>query len=195
MDGELVREQPPLGDLHRIDVSDQVGDRGIGRRELFGVARVPVDPRDLGVVAALGHDLPRIGGDRPLRFVQDLAALDHGDPLVEQTDEGANHARLRLPPLTEEDQVVSAEQGVLQRGDHRFLVSDDAGKERRAALQLRQEIRAQLVAHGSRPVAGGAQLAQCLRCRSARCHLPSHLRPAPWRRLIPLPSGSGCGVG
>ena len=43
-----------LGDLHRVDVADQVGDAGVRRGELLGVPLVAVPPGDRQLVAELG---------------------------------------------------------------------------------------------------------------------------------------------
>ena len=49
-----VAERAALGDLDRVDVADQVGDRGVRGGELLGVALVAVPPGDRQVVAELG---------------------------------------------------------------------------------------------------------------------------------------------
>ena len=48
VEGQLVGEVAALGDLDRVDLADEVGDRDVGRRQLLGVApvaRQPVDRR------------------------------------------------------------------------------------------------------------------------------------------------------
>ena len=48
VEGQLVGQVAALGDLDRVDLADQVGDRDVGRRQLLGVApvaRQPVDRR------------------------------------------------------------------------------------------------------------------------------------------------------
>ena len=53
VDRELVGEVAALGDLDRVDLADEVGDRGVGCRELLAEAAVAVHPLDRRVVAAL----------------------------------------------------------------------------------------------------------------------------------------------
>ncbi len=53
-------------------------------------------------------------------------------PLVEEGDEAADHAGLGLAPLAEEDHVVTREEGVLELGQDRVLVAEDAGEQRLA---------------------------------------------------------------
>ncbi len=52
VDRELVGEVPALGDLDRVDLTDEVGDRRVGCRELLAVAAIAVHPFDGRVVAA-----------------------------------------------------------------------------------------------------------------------------------------------
>ena len=112
VDGQLVGEVAAFGDLDRVDLTDEVGDRRVGRRELLAEAAVAVHPLDRRVVAALGDEVTRVRRHRVVRVVVDLAAGDDRHPLVEQADEPADDARLRLAALTEEDHVVTGEQRV-----------------------------------------------------------------------------------
>ena len=56
VDGELVGEVAALGHLDRVDLADEVGDRGVGRGELLAEAAVAVHPLDRRLVAALGDE-------------------------------------------------------------------------------------------------------------------------------------------
>ena len=53
VDGLGVTEAATLGDLHRVDVTDQVGHARVGRGQLLGVPLVAVPPLDREVVALL----------------------------------------------------------------------------------------------------------------------------------------------
>ncbi len=64
MDRELVGEVATFGDLDRVDFTDEVGDRRVGRRELLAEAAVAVHPLDRRVVAALGDEMTRVRRDR-----------------------------------------------------------------------------------------------------------------------------------
>ena len=55
VDRQLVGQVAALGDLDRVDLADQVGDRDVGRRQLLGVAPVARQPVDRGRVAVLGR--------------------------------------------------------------------------------------------------------------------------------------------
>ena len=57
VDGELVGEVAALGDLDRVDLADEVGDRRVGGGELLAVTTVAVHPLDRRVVAALGDQV------------------------------------------------------------------------------------------------------------------------------------------
>ena len=54
VDGQLVGEVAPLGDLDRVHLADQVGDGDVRRGQLLAVAPVARDPVDRRVVALLG---------------------------------------------------------------------------------------------------------------------------------------------
>ena len=60
VDRELVREVAALGDLDRVDLADEVGDRRVRRRELLAEAAVAVHPLDRRVVAVLGDEDARV---------------------------------------------------------------------------------------------------------------------------------------
>ena len=61
---ELVGEVAALGDLDRVDLADQVGDRRVGRGQLLAVAVVAVDPVDPRVVAELGDQVAGVARHR-----------------------------------------------------------------------------------------------------------------------------------
>ena len=145
VDGQLVAEIASLGHLDRIDLADEVGDGDVGRGQLLAVAAVAGDPHDRGGVALVGGALAARLADGRQRIVVDLAAGQGGQRLVEQADQHAGHPRLGLAPLAEEDQVLTAEDGVLDLGDDRVVVADDAGQECLAAPQARDEIVTQLL--------------------------------------------------
>jgi hypothetical protein len=100
-------------------------------------------------MALLGDQLAPVPADGVERIVVHLAACDDRDLGVEQRDEGAQDARLRLAAGAEEDEVVLGKDGVDELGQHRLLVAEHAGKERRAALERGDEVVAQFLAHGT----------------------------------------------
>ena len=67
----------------------------------------------------------------------DLAARHDRDLLVEQVDERAQDAALRLAAQAEQDEVVPRQDRVDELRDDRVVVADDAGEERLAARSLR----------------------------------------------------------
>ena len=160
VDGELVREVAALRDAYRVDVAHQVGDRDVGRRELLPVALVAPDPVDGRVVALLRNELDGVARDGGKRVVVHLAPLHDGDLFVEQLDEGADHARLRLPALAKQDEVLPREDGILHLRDDGVLVAHDAGEDGFAVPQAVHEVAAQLVADGHHGVAAVAQRAE-----------------------------------
>ena len=125
---QLVGQVAALGDLDRVDLADQVGDRRVRRGQLLAEAVVAVDPRDRRVLTVLGDEVAGVAGHRGVRVVVDLAAGDDRHPLVEQPGERADHAGLRLAPLAQEDHVVAGEQGVLQLRQDGLLVAEHAAR-------------------------------------------------------------------
>ena len=73
-----------------------------------------------------------------------LAARDGGNDGIEQSEEPAQDARLPLAALAEEYDVMSREDRVLDLGDDRVVVPDDAGQERLAGGELAEEVPAHL---------------------------------------------------
>ncbi len=182
MDGELVAERASRGDLHRIDVADQVGDRDIGRRELLDVAIVAVHPGDRRLVALLRHAAARAyaeTGANGSSWISLPATI--GSHSSSSAAELADHARLRLPAFAEEDQVVAAEQRVLDRGHHRVVVAEDAVEERLGRADARQQVRAQLLAQRSRLPRPALRSAPSVRGAGG---LDAMRSPSGWRRSV-----------
>ena len=147
-----------------IDVADHVGDRHIGRGELLDVPGIPLQPPDRRAVTVRGDPGAADAADRIQRIVVDLASGHHGNPLVEERDQRAQEACLRLPAQAEEDEIVLGEQRVDELGDDRIVVADDAAKEWFAAPQPFNEVLPDFLVHaaprhGAR-VDGSAQIAQ-----------------------------------
>ena len=153
-------EVATLGHLHRVDVADQVGDRGVRRGELLGVPLVAVPPRDREVVAQLGGPPLRLGGDRVVRVLTEVRPGDDRGPLVEQTDQRAQQSRLALPALAEEYDVVAGQDRPLQLRDHRGREAVQARPRVDAGRQRGQEVVAQLGAEVLLLVSARAELTE-----------------------------------
>ncbi len=142
------------GRLDRVDVAQQVGDRHVGRGELLVVALLAVSHSIGRVVARFRDQALAAGRDGRERVVVELGAGEDRDLRVEQGDEGAQDARLRLAAQAEEDEVVPGEEGVDHGRDDRAVVAQDAGEERAAVLQAGPQVVADLLLDGAGPVAG-----------------------------------------
>ena len=81
---QLVGEVATLGHLDRVDFTDEVGDRGVGRGQFLAEALAAVHPVDRRVVAQFGHEVAGVLRHRPIRIVVDLAPGHDRHPLVEQ---------------------------------------------------------------------------------------------------------------
>ena len=159
VDGLGVAEPAALGHPHRVDVADQVGDAGVGGRELLGVPLVAVPPLDRQVVAALGGPALRLDGDRLERVLAQLGPGDDRRPLVEQADQAAQQAGLALAALAEQHDVVAGEQGPLELGDDAAAEAVQPRPRVAPGRQGGEQVVADLGAHGPGDVPGGAQLA------------------------------------
>ena len=173
MQRQLVGQVATLGHLDRVDFTDEVGDRGVGCGQLLAEAFAAVHPVDRRVVTEFGDEVAGMLRDRRVRVVVDLAAGDDRHPLVEQTRERADHARLRLPSLAEEDHVVARQQRVLQLRHHRVLVARHAREQRLARSNLLDGVLANLLLDGPRHPPRLAQRTQRRRemCRSIHCRV------------------------
>ncbi len=178
--GQLVGQVPALGDLDRVDLADQVGDRRVGRGQLLAEAVVAVHPRDRRRVTVLGHQIAGVLRHRRVRIVVDLAPGDDRHPLVEQVGERADDPRLGLTPLAEEDHVVAGEQRVLELRHHGVLVADDTLEHRFPGGDLGDRVRADLLLHRTRHPARRLQVPEC-GCTSSHRVEPT-LRPPPITR-------------
>ena len=158
VDGQLVRQVAALGNLDRVDLADEVGDRDVGRRQLLAVAPVPLDPRHLNRVTILLDKVEAPAADRRERVVVDLAARDRRHVLVEQRDQRAHDAALGLPALAEKDHVVTRDDGIGELRKHGVVVPDDAGEQRLAGAQARDEVSPHLLLDGLVFMAAGAKL-------------------------------------
>ena len=176
--GELVGQVAALGDLDRVDLADEVGDRGVGRGQLLAEALVAVHPGDRRVVAELGDEGAGVRRHRGVGVVVDLGPGDDRQPLVEQGDERPDHAGLRLAALAQEDHVVAGQEGVLELGQDGVVVAEHAGEQGLAGADLGDGVAAQLLLDGHGLPAGCPELAAAS-VEGCRTGHPANL---PWPR-------------
>ena len=126
---QLVRQlEPGPGGLDRVEVADHVGDRHVGRREFFNVARFARKPRHRQRVAFRGNARTARRAERRQRIVVNLAAGHDRNGSSSSSVRAAQNAAFRLPAQPEQDEVVARQDGVDDLRDDRFVVPDDAGK-------------------------------------------------------------------
>src|SRR5882672_10855327 len=115
--------------------------------------------------ALLGQELAPELRDRRERVVVHFAPRENRNLFVEQRDELAQDAALRLPAQAQQDEVVARQYGVHELRNDGLLVAHDTREQRRAVLEQADQILAQLVFDGAvdpggtRPL-GLLQLAQ-----------------------------------
>jgi len=164
VDRLLVGEVAALGHLHRVDLADQVGHRHVGSGELLPVPVLGSDPGDRQRVTLHCQPPAARPADRVERRIVDWAAVDHRHERVEQRGEAADDPALRLASLAEENHVVSGEDRVLDVGDHRIVVADDAGKDAFLPPESCEEVAPHLLADRQHPVSRNLELTQRARC-------------------------------
>ena len=102
VDRALVIEVSPFSHLDRVDLTDQVGDRGVRRRQFLGIALRAVQPLDRRVVATLGHRGDRTRAHRGGGVVRQFRPGHNREPLVQQAHQGSDDPRLGLATLTQQ---------------------------------------------------------------------------------------------
>ena len=140
----FIGEVAPFGNLDRIDFADQIRDRNVGRRELFGVAMVAADPRNLECVALLHLEAATALANRRRWIVVDLASLDRRHVLIEEQRERPDDARLGLAALAEEHHMMAGEHAIFDFGQHGLIVADDARHDALLVAQAYQQVVAHL---------------------------------------------------
>src|SRR6185437_7549733 len=135
--------------LDGVHVADDVGDGDVGRGELLHEAGLARQPGDRCPGALLGYELAPKLRDRRERVVVHFAPGEYRNLFVEQRDELAQDAALRLPAQAQQDEVVARQDGVHELRDDGLLVPHDTREQRRAVLEQADQILAQLVFYGA----------------------------------------------
>ena len=157
MNCEFVAEDvSTAGGLDGVHVADDVGDGGIGRRELFDVALIAGHPANRGVVAVLLDELLGVLRDRGERIVVHFTAGHDRHLLVEQGAQRAEDTGLRLAAQAEQNEVVARKERVHDLRHHGVFVAKDATEQRAAGLQARDQVAPDLVFDGLRAIRGVA---------------------------------------
>src|SRR6266540_3844952 len=147
--------------------------------------RVAWQPGDRRAVAPLADQLAAVLRDRIEGIVIDLAPRDDGDLFVEQRDELAQDAALRLAAEPEQNEVVARENRIDELRQDGLFVPHDARKHWRAVLEQADEVLAHFIFDGALPAGGTGPLRplQLTECR--RLSHGSTLNPSA-RALQPL---------
>ena len=157
---ELVGEVPALGDLDGVDLADEVRNRGVGRGELLREAQLAVHPHHGRAVALFGDEVAGVARHREVGIVADLGPRHHRQPLVEQRRQRPHDPGLGLPPLPQEDEVVSRQQCVLELGQHGVVEPQDPLHEGLPVGDAACRVAAELFVDGRRLPSRGPELAE-----------------------------------
>ena len=171
MQREFVGQVATLGHLDRVDFTDEVGNRGIGRGQLFAEPSAAMDPSNRGVVAVFGDEILRVLTDRVVRVVEHFGPSNDREPLVEQFDHRADHAGLALTALAQKDHVVAGEDGVFQLRKNGLVVAKHAGEQRFTGGDPGDGVASQLLFDGDGLPAAGLELSEgrCVGVVSHKC--------------------------
>ncbi len=189
---ELVGQVAPLGHLDGVDLTDEIGDRGVGRGQLLREAEAPVHPVQRRAVPLLGHEIAGIARHGLRRVVTDLRARHHRQPLVEEGLERPDDAGLGLTSFAQEDHVVAGQKGVLELGQHRVVEAEYPLDERPALGDPGHGVAPDLLVHRNRLPARRPQLTERRResrgrvgreegCRAGHTGEPTPPRRSPGR--------------
>src|SRR5439155_19335943 len=96
--------------------------------------------------------------ERSRGIVVELAAPYVRQVLVEQSGEEPRKARLRLAALTEEDDVLTGDDRVLECGQDRVVEADDPRDDRAILREPTEQVGAKLLLDGPADPARSAQL-------------------------------------
>ena len=145
VDRQLVGQVAAFGDLDRVDFADEVGDGDVRRRELLAVAAVAADPVDLERCRPPARRASRLAcviGSNGFSLISlpAMTGISSSSRFVERAD----HARLRLAALAEEDDVLAGEDRVLELRHDGLLVAEDAGEQRPPFADARDQVAAHL---------------------------------------------------
>ena len=163
VDGRLVRQVAALGDLDRVDLADQVGDGDVRRGQLLAVAAVARQPVDRRGVALGGDDLlARVGLTGASGSSLSSPPATTGTRSSSSPTSSRARRVLAWPRSPRKHDVLAGEDGVLDGRDDGVVVADDAREDRLVRREPAQQVGAQLLLDGPRPVAAGAQLAEGL---------------------------------
>ena len=176
VDGELVGEVATLRTLMGSTSPMRSATAMSGSGQLLRVAPVAAQPCYGQVVAHLGQAVVARPADGSERIVVDLAAFHAGDRVVQQLHQRADEPGLGLPPLTQQDDVLTRQNGVLYLRDDGVLVPDDARKKLLVRCDLVDEVAPHLLPHADDAVTAGSQLTQRL-CSLGGCHARSCADP------------------
>ena len=164
MHGKFVAQLvPAFGRLDWIDVADQIGDGHVRSRQLLDVTLVRPEICNRSLISCLGDQLAATAAERLVGIVTDLAAGDVRQLRIEKPGQRAQDAALRLATQSQQNKIVSRQDGIDHVRRHRILVADDAGKHRPSLPQTCNQVFPQLIFH----VPGANLFSQNALCRSS----------------------------
>src|SRR5688572_10310852 len=143
----LIGKITPFGHFDRIDFTHQIGNGNIRGCQFFAVSGIAIDPLNRRVIAQLLKLFATGTANRMVRIVVDFTALNDWNAFIQQVHQAANDARLALTAFSEEDHMVSRQDGVFYFGNDRFIVAYNPRQNPFFGFEAMDEILAHLLAN------------------------------------------------
>ena len=146
MNGQFIAQQvTALGGFDWIDIADDVGDGDVGRGQFLDETRVAFNPGDGRGILVQFNCLAAVCADRIERVVVHFRSGDDRDLRVQQIRELANDPALRLPAQSEENQIMSRQNGIDELRHDGLVIAHDAREKFLPPLQFANQVRAHLI--------------------------------------------------
>src|SRR6266850_2123883 len=122
-----------------IDIADYVGDSDVWSSKLRDKTGVTIEPLDMRHVSVALQCLPSKGGYRLKRIVVNFRTGNYRKAFIQQFSQLADYPAFRLAAQTEQNEVVSRQDGVDQLRDNGVVVANDSGKKLFPRAQFRDQ--------------------------------------------------------
>ena len=174
---QLVRQIPPLGNLNRVNLPNQIRHRNIRRRQLLAIPLLPTHPHNRRVIPLRLQDPPALRANRNQRIAIQIAPRQRRHCLIQQPDHMPNKPRLSLPPLPQQNHILPRQNRILQLRNNRILKPDYPRKQLLPRLNLANQIPPYLFLDAARHIPAPLQLPHALSHSPARHIAPPLIHP------------------
>ena len=128
MYGSLVVQGSTLGNLDRIDLTDKIGGTHIGGSEFLNKTSIPRDIVYREFISQFLKLTLTVNTYRVKRVIMNGTAFNGGHLFIQEVYHGPDKPALALTSFTQQNHVMSAEDGIHQIGNHRLIIADQFRK-------------------------------------------------------------------